>query len=173
MDKLIKELDEIKLRMKAFFDPDGNPPEDTGEFRELKGAIKMIEVVIRSIDDINSRAKSSAPIEGDVVRPKIVCLCGSTRFKEQYEQAERDFTLKGYIVLTVGLFGHVEGLDMSGKVKTDLDQLHLRKINMADEVYIINVGNYIGASTLREIGYAEVIGKPVTYLEHRPDNASK
>lgn len=63
-EKLVAELEEIKLRMEAFFDPDGNPPENTGEFAELKGAIKMIEVVIRSIDDLSSRHQSN-PIDPD------------------------------------------------------------------------------------------------------------
>jgi hypothetical protein len=71
-------------------------------------------------------------------RPKIVCLCGSTRFKAEYEGVSRDETLKGYIVLSVGMFGHQEGIDMGGPVKTMLDELHLRKVEMADEVLVIN-----------------------------------
>ncbi len=98
-------------------------------------------------------------------RPKIVCLCGSTRFKNEYEQAMKEETLKGKIVLTVGLFGHIEGIDMNGEVKKMLDKLHLRKIDLADEVLIINVGGYIGESTKKEIAYAIVHGKPVRMLE--------
>lgn len=97
--------------------------------------------------------------------PKIVCLCGSTRFKEEFIRANRDETLKGNIVLSVGMFGHQEGIDMNGPVKQKLDELHLRKIDRADEVLVLNVGNYIGESTRREIYYAASTGKPVRYLE--------
>jgi hypothetical protein len=78
-------------------------------------------------------------------RPKIVCLCGSTRFKEAFERANREETLSGKIVLSVGMFGHSEGLDMSGPVKAMLDRLHLCKIDLADEVLVLNVGGYVGA----------------------------
>jgi len=97
--------------------------------------------------------------------PTVVCLCGSTRFKEHFESAMRDETLKGNIVLSVGLFGHMEGLDMSGDTKKMLDELHLHKIDMADEVLVINIGDYIGESTAREICYAQVTQKPVRFLE--------
>lgn len=95
--------------------------------------------------------------------PVVVCLCGSTRFKEQYETVERDQTLLGKIVLTVGLFGHIEKIDMNGETKKMLDNLHLRKIDLADEVIIIDVDGYIGESTLREIQYATKQGKYITY----------
>ena len=72
-------------------------------------------------------------------RPKVVCLCGSTRFREAFERAARQETLAGKIVLSVGLFGHAEGMDMSGPVKKMLDELHLRKIDMADEVLALDV----------------------------------
>lgn len=127
--------------------------------------------------------------------PKIVCLCGSTRFKDAFVQAQKDETLAGRIVLTVGTFGHQEGLDMGGDVKKRLDELHLRKIDLADEVLILNVkawncsqcghwyfGHedyegcectdehlhqrpYIGESTRRELEYATRKGKVVRFLE--------
>lgn len=98
-------------------------------------------------------------------KPKVVCLCGSTKFKEAYEKAMRNETLKGYIVLTVGLFGHLEGLDMDGPTKKMLDKLHLRKIDLADEILVLNVGGYIGSSTKNEIQYAINNGIHVRYLE--------
>jgi hypothetical protein len=100
-------------------------------------------------------------------KPKIVCLCGSTRFKQEFIDANRDETLKGHIVLSVGLFGHVEGLDMDSECKANLDQLHFRKIDLADEVLILNVNGYIGQSTKKEIVYAEQNGKPIRYLDNR------
>lgn len=97
--------------------------------------------------------------------PKIVCLCGSTRFKDAYIEVNKNETLKGNIVLSVGLYGYEENLDMSGPTKKMLDQLHLRKIDLADEVFILNVNGYIGESTKREILYASQQNKPVRYLE--------
>jgi hypothetical protein len=98
--------------------------------------------------------------------PSVVCLCGSTRFKDQFQEIERQLTLAGKIVLsTGGIFGHVEGIDPDGPVKAMLDQLHLHKIDLADEVFIINVGGYVGESTAREIAHARRTGKTICYLE--------
>jgi hypothetical protein len=97
-------------------------------------------------------------------KPKIVCLCGSTRFKDEFIKATRDETLAGKIVLSVGLFGHIEGLDMDGETKKMLDELHKRKIDLADEVMVLNVNGYIGTSTRSEIDYANSFGKPIRYL---------
>jgi hypothetical protein len=71
--------------------------------------------------------------------PEIVCLCGSTRFGDAFRQAMRDETLAGKIVLTVGLLGHAEGIDMDGPVKEALDRLHFYKIDLADTVLVLNV----------------------------------
>ena len=95
----------------------------------------------------------------------MVTLCGSTRFKNEYIKAQRDETLKGHIVISVGLFGHVEGLDMDGETKKMLDNLHLRKIDLSSEILVINVGGYIGDSTKNEIEYAHRNNKIVRYLE--------
>ncbi len=97
--------------------------------------------------------------------PKVVCLCGSTRFPEAWKKGMKDETLDGNIVLTVGLMGHAEGLDMDGPAKTMFDELHKRKIDMADEVLVLNVGGYVGKSTRGEIEYAIAHGKKVRYLE--------
>lgn len=104
---------------------------------------------------------------------KVVTLCGSTRFKEQFMEAQKRLTLAGYIVISVGLFGHAgdqevwDGMDEGtlSKTKEMLDDMHKRKIDMADEIYIINVGGYIGDSTRSEIQYAEEHGKTVRYYE--------
>lgn len=97
--------------------------------------------------------------------PVIVCLCGSTRFGDAFRDAMREETLAGKIVLTVGLLGHQEGLDMDGPIKKSLDELHLRKIDLADEAIFLNCGGYIGESTRRELDYARAAGKVVRFLE--------
>ena len=81
-------------------------------------------------------------------------------------EAQKSLTLKGNIVISVGLFGH-SGDDevwMEG-TKEMLDDMHKRKIDMADEIYVINVGGYVGSSTMSEIEYAKETGKKVRYLE--------
>ena len=104
---------------------------------------------------------------------KVITLCGSTRFKDAFMEAQKRLTLEGNIVISVGLFGHSgdsevwENMDEGTLTKTKemLDDMHKRKIDMADEIYIINVGGYIGDSTRTEIEYAKRMGKRVSYLE--------
>lgn len=104
---------------------------------------------------------------------KVITLCGSTRFKDEFMEAQKRLTLEGNIVISVGLFGHAgdqevwEGMeeDTLTKTKIMLDDMHKRKIDMADEIYVINVGGYIGNSTRSEIEYAKETGKAVYYLE--------
>lgn len=104
---------------------------------------------------------------------KVVTLCGSTRFKDEFMKAQKDLTLKECIVISVGLFGHSgdnevwENMDEGTLTRTKemLDDMHKRKIDMADEIFVINVGGYIGDSTRSEIEYAIKTGKKVSYLE--------
>jgi hypothetical protein len=99
-------------------------------------------------------------------KPIIVCLCGSTRFGEAFQRASLQETLAGKIVLTIGCdFKSDDALRLMPEVKHRLDKLHLRKIDLADEILVLNVGGYIGESTRREIGYARQHGKRVRWLE--------
>ena len=95
----------------------------------------------------------------------VITLCGSTRFRAEYERVQKELTLQGNIVISVGLFGH-SGDDEVWKdgVKEMLDEMHLAKIDMADEIFVINPGGYIGQSTSREIAYAQSRGKTVKSL---------
>jgi hypothetical protein len=100
-------------------------------------------------------------------RPVIVCLCGSTRFSQAFQEANFRETLAGRIVLTIGCDTKSdEGLRLSEQDKERLDQLHLHKVELADEVLVLNVGGYIGMSTSREIAHAWRAGKRVRWLEH-------
>lgn len=104
---------------------------------------------------------------------KVITLCGSMRFKDEFMEAQKRLTLEGNIVISVGLFGHAgdaeawENMDEGALTKTKemLDDMHKRKIDMADEIYVINVGGYIGSSTKSEIEYAKAAGKEILYLE--------
>ncbi len=103
----------------------------------------------------------------------VITLCGSTRFKEKFYEVQKRLTLDGNIVISVGLFGHSgdkevwDGMDEGtfSKTKEMLDDMHKRKIDMADAIYVINVGGYIGESTKSEIEYALAHEKEVIYLE--------
>ena len=97
---------------------------------------------------------------------KVVTLCGSTRFKDAFMEAQKRLTLLGNIVISVGLFGHSGDDEVwTEGTKAMLDDMHRRKIDMSDEIYVINVGGYIGESTRSEIEYARATGKAVRYLE--------
>ena len=97
---------------------------------------------------------------------KVITLCCSTRFKDAFMEAQKRLTLEGNIVISVGLFGHSGDDEVwTEGIKEMLDDMHKRKIDMADEIYVINVGGYIGSSTRSEIEYAKVTGKAVRYLE--------
>ena len=96
----------------------------------------------------------------------VITLCGSTRFKEQFLEAQKRLTLDGNIVISVGLYGHSGDNEVwTEGTKEMLDDMHKRKIDMADAIYVINVGGYIGSSTRSEIEYAVKNGKTVYYLE--------
>jgi histidinol phosphatase-like enzyme len=110
-------------------------------------------------------------------KPKVICLCGSTRFADHHAVMRWELEKEGAIVLMINYlpawyadsqgwngndhFGEKAGL------KEHLYELHLRKIDMADEVMVINVGGYIGESTRKEIEYAEATGKAVSYMEEQ------
>ena len=97
---------------------------------------------------------------------KVITLCGSTRFKDAYLKAQKELTLQGNIVITVGLFGNSGDNEVWEEgVKEMLDDMHKRKIDMADEIFVINVGGYIGESTRSEIEYAKKNGRIIRYLE--------
>ena len=95
---------------------------------------------------------------------KVITLCGSTRFKEDFERVNRELTLLGNIVISVGCFGH-SGDSFTDEQKVMLDDIHKRKIDMADAIYVINKDGYIGSSTRSEIQYAIRTGKQIIYME--------
>ena len=115
-------------------------------------------------------ARSALDATFGAERPKIVVLCGSTRFYDKFQEVNYRLTMAGRIVLSVGFYPHAdaehgEGAGHHCAEKTTLDELHKRKIDLADEVHVLNVDGYLGESTRSEIAYAEAAGKPITYLE--------
>jgi hypothetical protein len=107
-----------------------------------------------------------------VTKPVIVCLCGSTRFSAAFQKAQFEETMAGKIVLTIGcnmksdaeLFKDYSENELK-EIKIRLDELHRRKIDLADEVLILNVGGYIGESTGGELANARKHRKIIRFLE--------
>lgn len=109
---------------------------------------------------------------GRANRPRIVCLCGSTRFIDEFQRANLERTLAGEIVLTIGCDTKSDADPAAvgaGIDKAALDELHKRKIDLADYVLVLNVGGYIGDSTRSEVEYARAHHKPVEWLESGHD----
>jgi hypothetical protein len=115
-------------------------------------------------------------------RPTIVCLCGSSRFYDEFQQAAYELTMAGQIVLSIGFYpharqqhGHGEGVAHDSDEKVALDELHKRKIDLADYVYVLDVDGYVGESTASEIAYATEHDIPVKYLSRRrqPDDPAQ
>lgn len=100
---------------------------------------------------------------------KVITLCGSTRFEAEFAEVNQRLTMEGCVVISLGMFSlpdlpdydwTVDSADLKGR----LGGVHFQKVRMADEVYIVDPGGYLGESTRREIAYAESLGKPVRYL---------
>src|SRR3954447_17022523 len=100
---------------------------------------------------------------------KVITLCGSTTFEAEFAEVNQQLTMEGAVVISLGMFDlpDLPGYDWtadSSDLKGRLAGVHFHKIRMADEVYIVDPGGYVGESTRREIAYAESLGKPVRYL---------
>lgn len=98
-----------------------------------------------------------------------VCLCGSSKFKDEINAENARLTMEGNVVISLGLFGHADYPDYDWStdvtdLKTKLDQLHFQKIRMAERVHVVDPNGYIGESTRREIAYAQSLGKTITYM---------
>ena len=104
--------------------------------------------------------------EGDA---KVITLCGSTTFEADFAEVNQRLTMEGCVVISLGMFSPPDLPDYdwaadSSDLEAQLGDVHFQKIRMADEVYIVDPGGYVGESTRREIAYAESLGKPVRYL---------
>ncbi len=97
---------------------------------------------------------------------KVITLCGSTKFKDDFIREQKRLSLEGNIIISVGMFGHSGDNEVwTDDIKEMLDDMHKRKIDMSDEIFVINKGGYIGSSTRSEIEYAIAHGKKVNYME--------
>lgn len=121
-----------------------------------KAEYEIVEVVI-------------APAASEAKQPWRITLCGSTKFKKEFEAINRQLTLEGNVVYTVAFFGHADSVPLTNEQKETLDAVHLKKIDNSDAVFVVDVDGYIGESTRNEINYAELQGKTVKYLSRFPD----
>ncbi len=132
---------------------------------------QALEVKIKVADDALESARTAIEEEEKVMKPTIVCLCGSTRFMDAFQEWGWKKTLDGEIVLSVGASKYLPSDHekyLGEEVESALDELHKRKIDLADYIFVLNVGGYIGDSTRSEIEYAESLGMRVDYLEAHP-----
>lgn len=155
-------------------------PALVAEVERLRAALEAVSAVYGPGDYAHDTAHAALDGQAERVevpseRPTVVCLCGSTRFYEAWQQANFDETVAGRIVLSVGFYPHAEDKAHAAHVgitpgqKVALDDLHKRKIDMADEILVLNVGGYVGDSTRSEIAYARGHGKRVRWLERTAD----
>ena len=119
------------------------------------------------VDEVKDGIQLKSYFYEGIRKYPVITLCGSTRFKDEFEKVQKKLTLQGNIVLSVGFFSHWEDKDayILPKTREMLNDIHKRKIDMADSIFVINVGGYIGESTKSEIEYALSQGKEVMYLE--------
>lgn len=104
-----------------------------------------------------------------------ITLCGSTRFRDKFDEINAKLSLMGHVVYSCALWGH-SGDELSPDQKLMLDAVHFAKIANSEAIYVINVEGYVGESTKREIMFAKAAGKKVLYYDqeypvlepHRP-----
>ncbi|MCF6408800.1 hypothetical protein [Pseudalkalibacillus salsuginis] len=94
---------------------------------------------------------------------RVITLCGSTKFKKQFREMEASLTLQGHIVISLGFFEQSEGIKITEEQERLFQEIHFKKIDMADEIFVIDVNGYIGNSTNKEIEYALKMNKDVLY----------
>lgn len=122
----------------------------------------------------SNAAQPARPSRSNVVKvlhwgdnpPLVICLCGPERYKSEFMSAFRAFTLLGHVVVMPPMLdGTNGGAFVNEETQKKLDELHLKKIQMSDIVYIVNPKGVTNPRTRREIEYAESLGKEIRYLE--------
>ena len=153
-------MSKLATRVQAYIDVDTFLP--TELLKEIVSELKRLQAQNEQLKKLFEIRSVPANI------PPIICLCGSTRFMEAFFVAGWRFTLEGIIVLSIGVCKHANdhgGEALGQDVADKLDELHLRKIDLADSVFVLNVDGYIGESTRKEIEYAKSKNKPIRYLQ--------
>lgn len=150
---------------------EGDRTELQAKVGHLEQQLADLSMRLCSLENDNNKLREQLAAKSPE-RPRIVCLCGSTRFKDEFMDANYRETMAGNIVLSVGFYMHAENnthgqhIGATPEQKVALDELHKRKIDLCDEVYVLDVNGYIGSSTRSEIDYAVAHDKPVRYLSN-------
>lgn len=105
------------------------------------------------------------PLHRFEARPKVITLCGSSRFLLEFQKKNAELTLQGNLVFSIAMVSSAVEGELPSTKKGILDSVHMHKIRMSDEIFVINPGGYIGDSTRREIDFATKIGRRVNYME--------
>ena len=177
-DNITKAVEELGEIAEAVFKQDGHKKVLLESADLFMCAVQFLnympEFSVYSLIDAVKQKRKRLEIGAQVKRPKTVVLCGSTRFKDAFAKANFLETMAGNMVLSVGFFHHSGDYQPSEDEKKALDELHLRKIDRADEVLVIDVNGYIGSSTSNEIKYAKASGKSIRYWSKTlvPDSVS-
>lgn len=108
-----------------------------------------------------------------MITPKIITLCGSTRFMKEFREVERFLTLEGCIPLPPAIFGKSEGLEYTEELAKHLWELHLEKIELSDGIFIVNPNGYLGDSTNKEIEFAKQHSKSIRYYSEEFEEINK
>lgn len=99
------------------------------------------------------------------MKPSIVAIIGSTRFKSQQLGYAQKLTLEGKLVLLSGFWHHSDPYPIKAEQKVMIDRLLLHRIDAADEVLVVCPNGYVGESTQRAIEHASEKGKPITFTD--------
>jgi hypothetical protein len=131
---------------------------------------KLAEAIL-NLDIKRARRKKLERInlKNKLENMNIITLCGSTKYKDEFQMANKWLTLQGNIVISVAMFGHVDKEPLSKDDKILLDEIHKKKIDLADEIFVVDVDGYIGESTKKEIEYAIFNNKNVRFLSDEKD----
>ena len=124
-----------------------------------------ITEIIDNLDIRKHRRKKLEKIKRNSEKMNVITLCGSTKYKEEFILVNKWLTLQGNIVISVSMFGHIDKEPLTQEEKITLDAIHKRKIDLADEIFVVNVDGYIGNSTKEEIFYAESNGKKIRFFD--------
>lgn len=130
----------------------------------------LISILLIAVSVINIRMMFRIRKHGNNLRAKVydkykvIVLCGSTKFKNEFEMVNKELTLRGHIVISVGCFGYSGDInEVNYNTKRMLDKIHKKKIDLASAIMVINKDGYIGESTKKEIEYAKATNKEVYY----------
>jgi len=130
---------------------------------------------IENLDIKKQRRKKleALKLKNKIEEMNIITLCGSTKYKDEFSMINKWLTLRGNIVISVSMFDHVDKEPITQNEKITLDEIHKRKIDIANEIFVINVNDYIGESTKNEIEYAKSKNKKIRFLNDEKDDFEK